>query len=719
MKIFHNKLFIALIIGLASVLLSLTLSSSQLIQRWEKQFQDILYRNFKAEEHPEDVVIIAIDQNSLNKLQDNLKILWPWPRDIYAAMTEYLNHCNATTISYDIIFSSPDIDRLNIEAEYADSLFAFQMKKCGRVVLASQMEDSTHSGSQTIATEYNIEFNYNLPEKIVHKYPRITLPIPRFQRAMAHPGTVNFFTDSDGTCRKIPLIYQHKDKKYPYMALTTLLLRERSDSLGYNENTGELIFGEQRVPIDKSGFFHIYWYGPGGPEHTFKYVSAYQVLQSYMQWKNGQTPVLPPEIFENKAIFIGATAAGLLDLKTTPFSLLEPFPGVEIYATLYSNVLNGDYVQSFSMLLWTLFSFGIIFILSYLWQKLKVWQSTLITLFLFSIPFVIAVLAFQNNKMLTPFVFSEISIVLSLISVLSINYLMEGREKKLVKKVFNRYLHPQVVASLTEDPSKLEMGGREIVATSLFTDLQGFTTISEYFTPREIVKFLNDYFEKVEQIIFKNDGMLDKYTGDGIMAIFGAPVESQTHAKQACNAILAFNELSSLKITTKNHNIPLITRVGVHSGSLVIGNIGSSNRMDFTAIGDTVNLSARLEGVNKIYSTQNIISEATYEFVKDEFVCLELDFIRVKGRLKPLRIYNVICRKENLDKNAETILLLHEEALNIYREGKFRNARKLFEKILEDRPNDTVARVFVERCDQLKKNPKLIDKDGIFNINVK
>lgn len=714
-----RKIIISVFIAFTSVALSLLIAQIQLIQRWENQAHDVLFRDFQKKNFIDEAVIIAIDQNSLDYFQNQFKILWPWPRDIYAAATEYLGYCEAKTITFDVIFSSPDIDRLNVEAEYADSLFAFQMKKNERVILASQMEDSTHFNIAPALDTFSVQFEYDIPSEIIKTYPRATLPIYKFQKSMAHPGAVNFFTDSDGICRKVPLIFKYNGKIYPYMALTAAFIYDDVKTVQFDNKSRCLISGNHCIPLNKDGFFNIYWYGPSGPGNTFKYTSFVQLLQSYIQWKSGEKPLIPSETFKNKAVFIGATAAGLLDLKTTPFSSIEPYPGVEIYATVFSNIIRDDFISRFPITLWIVISILLLFILSFIWQKIKIWLSAVISLVFFFLPLLTAVILFQNYKMFAPIVSSEIAILLSVIIVLVTNFFTEGREKRQVKKVFNRYLHPAVVETLTQNPEKLEMGGKEIEATVLFTDIQGFTGISEHFSPPEIVEFLNDYFEKVEQIIFNNNGMLDKYTGDGIMAIFGAPIENREHALFTCKAALEFNKLSSLKIETKNRSIPLITRIGINSGRFVVGNIGSSHRMDYTAIGDTVNLSARLEGVNKIYGTQNIISETTYGLVKDKFICRELDFIRVKGRDKPLRIYSVISKKEDLDNNTEKYLSMHKEVLELYRKRKFKLAAIAFEKLTKIRPDDPVAEVFHKRCQQLIINPELIDDKGVFNITIK
>ena len=714
-----RKIFTSFAIALSSVLLGYLLSQSQLIERWENQSRDVIFRDFQKPHDLDEVVIIAIDQNSLDHFQTNAKILWPWPRDLYAATLEYLQHCGAKVIAFDIILSSPDIDRLNMQAEHADSMFAFQIRKNGNVVLAAQMEDSSHSGSGEPFRNYSHPIEFNVPHDIVKEYPSATLPIYRFQKAMAFPGTVNFFTDDDGVCRNLQMLFKYKDITYPYMALTAALLYEDAHKIGFDHKSNALVLNDHRIPLRKNGRFEVFWYGAGGPGNTFHYVSIGQVINSYMQWKTGRTPEIPPEIFNGKTIFIGATAAGLLDLKTTPFSPLEPYPGVEIYASVFSNIIHDDYIRDFPIGGWLLISAVFLFLLAMVWQNFRIWKSGLLSIFFFALPLVTAVLSFQTRQLFIPLVFSEIAIVLTIILVLFVNFLTEGREKRLVKKVFNRYLHPAVVETLTENPEKVEMGGKEIEATVLFTDLQGFTGISEHFTAPEIVQFLNNYFEKVEQIIFDNSGMLDKYTGDGIMAIFGAPIETGEHAHRTCHAALDFKKLSALKIEAKNMSIPLVTRVGINSGLFVVGNIGSSNRMDFTAIGDTVNLSARLEGVNKIYGTQNIISESTFAFVEDDFVCRELDFIRVKGRAKPLRIYTVVNTTGLISDTEQSFLERHHEALSLYRDKRYEKAHSAFEELQKINPKDPVSKVFIERCTQLLISPELVDENGIFNITQK
>ncbi|MBN2601009.1 MAG: adenylate/guanylate cyclase domain-containing protein, partial [Candidatus Marinimicrobia bacterium] len=620
-------------------------------------------------------------------------------------------------IAYDVIFSSLDIERLNISAEYTDTRFAEAMRRSGNVVLALQMEDSTHTSNVAMIDQFNREIEYSGPEKYIREYPNVTLPIPVFQKSMTMPGAVNFFTDDDGTCRRIPLIFKYRDRIIPYLALSAVLAASEDSVLIADDEI--ITVGDYHIPVDDQGRVELFWYGPGGPGNSFKYVSFAQLLHACQQQQNCDVPEFPDELFRDKTVFIGATAAGLLDLKTTPFSPLEPYPGVEIYATLFSNIIRGEFIRHVNSGWWSVLSILFLIGLCQAWQRLNIWKAVLISIIGLSVPGVFAVYLFQHHLNFLPVVQSEAAILMSVIAVLVVNYLTEGHEKAQVKKVFNRYLHPAVVETLTQNPETIEMGGKEIEATVVFTDLQGFTGTSELFSPHEIVEFLNEYFAQVETIIFQNNGMLDKYTGDGIMAIFGAPIESKDHALQSSRAVIGFQKLSKMSVEKAGKSIQLITRVGLNSGRLIVGNIGSPNRMDFTAIGDTVNLAARLEGVNKIYGTQNLISETTYEMIKEHVFCREIDHIRVKGRDAALKIFTIMGEIGKIDNKTQDMLSLHLDALNLYRQRDFKNATNLFMEVLQLVPDDPVAPVFIRRCTQLLDNPGLIDDDGIFNITIK
>jgi adenylate cyclase len=296
--------------------------------------------------------------------------------------------------------------------------------------------------------------------------------------------------------------------------------------------------------------------------------------------------------------------------------------------------------------------------------------------------------------------------------------LTEGQKKKQIKMIFSRYLHQEVIDSLMENPEQVDLKGTELDATVLFTDLQGFTTFAEDKSPQELIEVLNRYFETVTGIVLDQNGMLDKYTGDGIMAIFGAPLPRPDHAKSSCEAILAFRD-RGVNDLIPSPGTKILTRIGISSGPIVVGNLGSSRRMDFTAIGDTVNLSARLEGVNKAYGTTNIMSEYTWEHVKDDYCFRELDYIRVKGKNRPIRVFTLVDRNEAMTENGREIEHRFARAMALYRERKWDEAVDGFRKVLELDPDDLPAQAYIDRCGLVKADPDLVDDQGVFTFKTK
>jgi adenylate cyclase len=313
-----------------------------------------------------------------------------------------------------------------------------------------------------------------------------------------------------------------------------------------------------------------------------------------------------------------------------------------------------------------------------------------------------------------------ICFIVSYLYITTIGYLSEGKSKRQIRKIFSRYLHEDVIKQLEDDPNRVQLGGKEIEATVLYTDIYDFTTISETKTPKELVENLNEYFEELTGNILKHQGLLDKYTGDGIMAIFGAPLTRKDHAILACKAAFVHKKMRESFKDKEDNTAPELfhigTRTGINSGLLVAGNIGSEKRMDYTAIGDTVNLAARLEGVNKIYKTNIIISEATYKHVEDIFLCRELDYLRVKGKNEPTRIYELIDEIDN-EKDYQW-LTKYAEAVRLYREGSWKIAIKMFQELTEEPVNDSASQVMLDRCIYLKKNPP-DNWDGILTLEVK
>lgn len=357
-------------------------------------------------------------------------------------------------------------------------------------------------------------------------------------------------------------------------------------------------------------------------------------------------------------------------------------------------------------------------LLGYVYITRSIGAALALSAVLASAPFALSFYLFKYHMVQMNFIFPVLSVLFTSMASAVYKTLTEGQKKRQIKAIFSRYLHEDVIDLLMKDPERVDLEGTELVATVLFTDLQGFTTFAEDKTPRTLITVLNRYFETVTGIVLDQGGMLDKYTGDGIMAIFGAPLPKEGHAKAACETILEFRD-KGVNDLISTEGTKILTRIGISSGPIVVGNLGSSRNMDFTAIGDTVNLSARLEGVNKAYGTTNIMSEFTWEFVKDDYCFRELDYIRVKGKNKPIRVFTLIDRKDAMTPETLAIEERFQAAMEAYRARDWDGAIALFRDVLALNPEDPPSEAYIERCQLLKTHPELVDEQGVFTFKTK
>jgi adenylate cyclase len=295
-------------------------------------------------------------------------------------------------------------------------------------------------------------------------------------------------------------------------------------------------------------------------------------------------------------------------------------------------------------------------------------------------------------------------------------YVLSQHEKRMIKGAFSHYVPEKVVSQILENPDKLTLGGEERIVTVMFSDVAGFTSISEKLTPAELVHLLNEYLTSMTDQILDHQGIIDKYEGDAIMAEFGMPVPYDNHAYMACKAALSMQtELRNLRKKWKDENKPLLTaRIGINTGEVIVGNMGSRNVFDYTVMGDHVNLGSRLEGANKFYGTSIMISEYTHSLVNDDFYTRELDLIRVKGKEKPIKVYELIASKDiQLEQRFQEMLEIYTKGLNHYKAQEWDNAIDCFEACLKIRPNDTPSSEYRSRCIEYKFNSPGADWDGV------
>jgi adenylate cyclase len=329
----------------------------------------------------------------------------------------------------------------------------------------------------------------------------------------------------------------------------------------------------------------------------------------------------------------------------------------------------------------------------------------------------IAGIMIYDQRIFLNVVYPWFVIVASFIGSYLLRFILEQKGRKFIEGAFGHYVNKDVVDQIIKNPSMLELGGAKKEITIFFSDIEGFTSLSEKLEPSELVAFLNEYLREMTEIILKHEGTLDKYEGDAIMAFWNAPLPTQNHALKACESALDNQKkLAELRNKWRKEGKPDVAiRIGINTGAAVVGNMGSENRFDYTAMGDNVNLASRLEGINKEYRTGIVVSESTYEAVKDHLVCRELDLIRVKGKSVPVRIFELICRKQDETEEIRNRNIKFQDALLDYRSRNFESAKEKFSAIKNDPP----SAVYVERCKAFINSVPPNNWDGVFTFTTK
>ena len=573
---------VAYLLGVFAILLVIVLNFFGVFQTLEYKSYDYRIRNRMANIISDKIVIAAIDENSLEHLGR-----WPWDRSIQARMIQKLTRAGAKTIGVDILF----IEKSNEQSDTALEEAVKESKRC--------------------VNELLFEIDRGIPKKQ-------KLPISGIVKYSIGIGFPNVFPEIDGVVRKVKPIIEYQKKLYPHVSV--------SIASAYMEKPIEELLNN--VPLDDNGEMLINY--AGGFE-TFKYISYYDILEGKIN----------DEVLKDKIVLIGYAAAGLGDRHVTPVSPV--MPGIETIANNVNAFINSDFISYSSGLFGFLTIIVIGGILAFFLPKLSSWKSTFLVITVFVIWSLISRYYFVEKKVWVEYVPVTFLIFFSYLSITSWRFITEEKEKRWLKKAFGQYLSPLVINEIMKNPDALALGGKRQEMTVLFSDIRGFTTISEALTPEGVVTILNEYLTKMTEIVFKYEGTLDKFIGDAVMAFWNAPIPQNDHTQRAVYcAIEMIEELKKLQEKWRAENKPIMDiGIGINRGDMVVGNMGSIERMDYTVIGDNVNLASRLEGLNKEFRTHIILSESAYQVIKDTVLTKPLGTTKVKGKEKLVQIYSV------------------------------------------------------------------------------
>jgi adenylate cyclase len=625
-------------------------------QQLERKGFDVLTLATAPNQSQLPITIVGIDEASFAQVQKK----WPWATDVHAKLVDSIAKSGALAIVFDVLIAEPG--RPEEDAAFADAI-----KRAGNVILVSERAfQETRYARQWIRVD----------------------PLPRFIEAGATPGYGGVTLDRDQVLRNMPagddvlwrVIVKRIDELHPGM-----------------------------LPVKEPPPGAMIRYA--GPDHTYPYVSYYQALEA--------DKMLPPDAFRDQVVFVGRDIkaninadAGSVDNFGTPFTMRAGWmtPGVEIHANALETALRGDALRSappwWSALLAVAVALGCS-------VAMRRWRPLVNLL---PVIVVIGALAgldwalFTRNNIWLPVGGPALAAILTYVAFGSAAFVTESRRKAEVRRAFSLYVSPEVVDHVLAHPERLKLGGERREVTMLFTDLAGFTTFTEQLGADKVARILNVHFSRATAIVKRHGGTVNRFIGDAIMAMWGAPLEDPEQALHACRAAVEMQEdLEALRAEFRAEGLPEIRmRVGIHSCTAVIGNLGSTDRFDYTAIGDGVNLAARLEGVNKLYGTGILVSGETVQRAGPGIAVRLVDRVIVKGKSEPVDIYTPCADAATVD--------LSSKAIESYRGRRWDESERLWRQILERHPVDTIAQLYVERIQRCRLVAPATEWDGAVEL---
>ncbi|MHC1790085.1 CHASE2 domain-containing protein [Solidesulfovibrio sp.] len=689
--VFRKRLRHGLLAGVVGIAAAWLLTLTGITDAFEARSFDWRARLLAPRSATTDAVrLILLDQASLDWGARENGLSWPWPREVYGFILDFCRRGGAAGVAFDVLYTEPSAYGVADDAALAEAGKRLD-KLALAVFLGRETGEDTSWPAAMPANPLTVAgldpWLAGLPPAEAPVYPKAAFPVPDVAAGAKLLGNVSQEPDPDGIYRRVSLFGVFDGRPVPGLALATFLLRYPGVSLAVAPDA--LHLGKSVIPLDPWGRVIPRW----RTSEAFPAVSAAAVIQSELALRDGGSPALDPEMFRDRFVLFGFSAPGLLDLRPSPVAGVTS--GVEIHAQALESLLSGDFLRDAPPIAdWGLtIALALVSGLAVSLTTGAVANAACVAL-LIPLPGLLALAAYSLGVWL-PLALPETAVAAALATAVLIGYATEGRQKRFIKSAFRQYLSPAVIEQLIANPDRMSLGGELRELTIFFSDLQGFTSISEGLGPQELTAFLNTYLTAMTDIILEEGGTVDKYEGDAIIAFWNAPLDQPDHAARAvrtalrCQRRLADMQPLFQEIVHRD----VIMRVGLNTGEAVVGNMGSNSRFDYTMLGDAVNLASRLEGINKQFGTQTMISQATRAAMGATIAARTIARVAVVGRAEPVVVSEPLWPEEAAER-AE-MFAAFAKGLDAFTAGDFANALEQFSQIAAA---DPAAASYVVRC---------------------
>jgi adenylate cyclase len=673
---------------------------------------DQLFR-LKTDSTARHAVLVTIDDRSVAELRSQGRV-FNWPRQLYARAIDNLKAAGARFIAFDVLFDSP--------AE-GDAELARAIKQANNVILAEAVEGAVCQAG--------------VPSQELH-FDSMLQQLPAFRESAVGIGHANQCPDTDGAIRATPLRVKVAGSDVAALPLTAAAtFIRRPHEIGNPIQAGKMLFAGREIPVDPEGRM---WISYLADSHKVTNPPTFTAIS----FVDAVSNTFAPELVRSKMVFLGIAATAFADDYWTPVSRTSKMDGVEIHANAFETIMRPERFivpATRQMTVGLIYLAGVVAVLALtLLPPVPAVVAGVLTALAYLFVAVVVIdpetmgqiqsrLPFRDQEdqvvrgsgLLLDISFPMMNLGLCYLGVLMYRVIVEQAQQRALKGAMSQYLSPDVMEEIARDPSAIKLGGEKREMTVLFSDLRGFTSLSETLEPEQLVQILNTYLTRMSDVVFKHQGTIDKYMGDAIMAFWGAPRPQPDHARRACLvAIEMVRELEQLNAEFAAEGIPkLMMGIGLNTGQMAVGNMGSQRRFDYTIMGDAVNLGSRLEGLNKEYGTSIILSEATLQQAGPDVRARFLDLVAVKGKKEPTAVYELLATDGLATNGALTngradFLAAYERGIDLYRTRDYISALTQFETALRLDGDDGPTAVYLERSRDLAANPPAPDWDGVY-----